>query len=872
MQGSAPFYFSRLSGELLSELVEKLPIAAFVVDDDRLYCNRAAENLTGYSNSEVATLTAWMEKILEPVHGDLRELYEQDKAAGFPAPREFMITCRDGNHRLVELTAAGREQVYCVMHDVTERVRVEQKLRDNETFLREAQRVGNMGIFDYDIVADSWSSSREMDSIFGIDAGFPKTFSTWLTILHPECRAELEQYFKEILAVTHCFDKEYRIIRPCDGFDRWVHGTGELFYDAEGRPIRMIGTIQDITGRKQAESRLQKSEVKFRRMFDVTTDAIFILAMDGSFIDVNWAGYSRLGYTREELLAIPISQLDSPEFAARVPERLKKVRERGVFVFESAHRRKDGSIMPVEVNCRLHEHEGKQVYFSVIRDISERKQAEQQLRESEERYRRFSNLTSDYVYSCRRSGNEPFRVQWIAGATEEITGYSLAELMARGCWLSFIHPDDQVRFSRLLLALAPGDKCVEEFRLIRKDGSIRWISESCSCEQGAYPGELLLFGTSRDITARKNAEAATREVEALFTMVLEHSPVYVFFMDENIRVTRLSRNYEKMLEMPLEQIIGKSLMELFPGEFARKIEADSRQVLRSGVPLVVDEEFGGRTFKTFKFPISLEGQPPLLAGFTVDVTDLKTAQLEVLALNENLEQLVAERTAALLQSNEELAGFSYAVSHELRAPIVRMQGFSAILGELCKGADETAFMASRIENASRELQAVVDSILMLSRLSVVELSLQPVDLSEMTARKLGLLLAEHPERSVELVVMPGVTAVVDPGLMDICLNNLLNNAFKYTGQTLAARIEFGQLDITGEKVYFVRDNGAGFDMNYSEKLYAPFQRLHQHQEFSGSGIGLATVKRIINRHGGNVWAESTVGHGATFYFTLGGNG
>jgi PAS domain S-box-containing protein len=459
-----------------------------------------------------------------------------------------------------------------------------------------------------------------------------------------------------------------------------------------------------------------------------------------------------LGYTKAELLTLHIKQLDPPGFAARVDKRLQKVREKGGAVFESAHRRKDGSIMPVEVNCRLHEYEGRPVYFSVIRDITERKRAEMLLRESEERYRSFSRLTSDYVYSCCRSGDEPFRVKWLAGAVEEITGYTGTEIMALGCWLPFVHPGDRPRFSKALLALVPGESCTDEFRLVRKDGAVRWIHEACSCEQGSSPGELVLFGTSTDITARKVAEA------------------------------------------------------------------------------------------------------------------------ERTALNQHLEELVAERTASLEKSNEELAGFTYAISHELRAPIVRIQGFSSILGELCKEVEETAFMASRIENASRELQSVVDSILMLSRFSIMDISRQTVDLSRMAERKLRLLLAENPERSVELAVLPGVEAFADLELMNTCLDNLLNNAFKYTSQTPEARIEFGLLVTAGKKVYFVRDNGAGFDMSYSEKLYAPFQRLHQHQEFPGSGIGLATVKRIISRHGGEVWAESRVGHGATFYFTLGDNG
>ncbi|HZV82968.1 MAG TPA: PAS domain S-box protein, partial [Geobacteraceae bacterium] len=614
-------------------------------------------------------------------------------------------------------------------------------IRDNETFLREAQRIGNLGIYEYDIENDRWTSSRELDRIFGIEATFQKTFSSWLAMIHPDCRGEMEQQFTSSLSAVRRFDMEYRIIRHHDGVERWVYGTGEFTGDSTGKPLRVIGTIQDITERKQTERKLIDNEVKYRNLFDSAMDAIFILDMNGYFIDVNKAAYTRLGYTKDELLALHISQLDPPEFATRIPERLQAIREKGAAVFESAHLRKDGSIMPVEINSRMYEFEGKQVYFSVIRDITERKQA----------------------------------------------------------------------------------------------------------------------------------EAALREVETIFNLFLEYSPIYVFFKDENIMVSRVSRNFEKLLGRPLDQIIGKNMEELFPRDLARKMVADDRKVLCEGVPIEIEEELGGRSYRTFKFPIYLEGRSPLLAGFTIDITDITEAQREVRALNEQLELLVAERTADLEKSNEELASFCYTVSHELRAPIVRLQGFCSILGEVCQEADETAtFMASRIENASRQLQSVVDSILMLSRLSRMELSPRQVDLSGMAERKLALLLDENPERQVEVVLEPEVKAVADASLMEICMDNLIGNAFKYTGNTPDARIEFGVCDDSGEEAYFVRDNGAGFDMSYYEKLYAPFQRLHQHKEFPGMGIGLATVKRIIERHGGHIWAESKVGEGSTFFFTLGG--
>jgi light-regulated signal transduction histidine kinase (bacteriophytochrome) len=181
-------------------------------------------------------------------------------------------------------------------------------------------------------------------------------------------------------------------------------------------------------------------------------------------------------------------------------------------------------------------------------------------------------------------------------------------------------------------------------------------------------------------------------------------------------------------------------------------------------------------------------------------------------------------------------------------------------------------MAAKIANASSQLQSVVDSILQLSRLSKMELSMQTLDLSAMAARKLQLLCDENPERHLEFAVQDGVTVTADPNLMAICMNNLLGNAFKYTGQLAAARIEFGAFEESGRQVCFVRDNGAGFDMSFADKLYAPFERLHQHGEFPGMGIGLATVKRIVERHGGELWADARVGEGATFYFTLDGSG
>ena len=235
-----------------------------------------------------------------------------------------------------------------------------------------------------------------------------------------------------------------------------------------------------------------------------------------------------------------------------------------------------------------------------------------------------------------------------------------------------------------------------------------------------------------------------------------------------------------------------------------------------------------------------------------------------------LEQRVAERTAELAAVNKELEAFAYSVSHDLRAPLRSMDGFSqALLEDYGDVLDETGRdYLRRVRNASQRMGQLIDDLLTLSRVTRREMHFTRVDLTAL-ARSVARELREmEPERKVEVVIQDGLLARGDPRLMTIVLENLLNNAWKFTGKREEARIEFGSTLVDGGEAYYVRDNGAGFDMAYADKLFGAFQRLHRATEFPGTGVGLATVQRIIHRHGGRVWAEGAVGQGATFYFTL----
>jgi signal transduction histidine kinase len=256
-------------------------------------------------------------------------------------------------------------------------------------------------------------------------------------------------------------------------------------------------------------------------------------------------------------------------------------------------------------------------------------------------------------------------------------------------------------------------------------------------------------------------------------------------------------------------------------------------------------------------------------------SELLRRQTEQLREGEQSARRLAEARAQLVEElehkNQELESFSYAVSHDLRAPLRRIESFSrAVLESQDQRLDpDGRRYFDRIQEASRQMAQLIDDVLHLSKVTRAELRQQEVDLSALAGAILDRLQEAEPERTVETRIRPGVVVTGDGQLLRIALANLLENAWKFTARQPEARIEFGMTTVGGESTYFVRDNGAGFDMAYVDRLFGPFQRLHLASEFAGSGIGLATVRRIIHRMGGRVWAEGLVGQGATFHFTVG---
>lgn len=309
-------------------------------------------------------------------------------------------------------------------------------------------------------------------------------------------------------------------------------------------------------------------------------------------------------------------------------------------------------------------------------------------------------------------------------------------------------------------------------------------------------------------------------------------------------------------------------------EYAREIGADEDALIEAfrEVPAMSREQFAKVAGVLFTLANQLSNTAYQNVQQARFISERKAMEKELQLLNSELEKRVTLRTAELERLNKELESFCYSISHEIRAPIARLTGFSKAISESVADADIEALkhLADRTEVASERLRSVIDALLTKNRLSRAELSLETVDLSALCREIIDELLETEAEREVRAIIAPDVTVYADRQMLEVCMKHLLANALKYSSRQPEAVIEFGKRCESGAAVYYVRDNGAGFDMEFGDKLFKPFCRLHNEEEFEGSGFGLALVHEVIERHKGRIWAESSPGNGATFSFTLGG--
>ena len=407
----------------------------------------------------------------------------------------------------------------------------------------------------------------------------------------------------------------------------------------------------------------------------------------------------------------------------------------------------------------------------------------------------------------------------------------------------------------------------------REDGSIGTRMIRFVPERDAAGRVAGFFALIEDVTELKRSEAQQRLAASVFDNAAEG----ILITDKDNDILSVNRAFTEITGYPPEEAIGRNPRMLSLGwQSDTFYDAMWASIGETGrwQGEVWDRRKDGRPYCELLSIAAIrddQGKITQHCAIFSDITRLKMTEAELMALNAELEARVAQRTAALDHANKELETFSYSVSHDLRAPLRNISGFSTIVLKTNEDKLDAASVdyLKRINAASERMGLLIADLLELSRVSRQELKKRDFDLSALAGEVVNSLVQTHPGREVRVTVEPEMKAHGDPGLVRIVLDNLLGNAWKFTSRATEPGIEVGLEERDGETVYCIRDNGAGFDMKYAGKLFAAFQRLHTPAEFEGTGIGLSIVQRIVVRHGGRIWGEAEVGKGATFYFTLG---
>ena len=647
-----------------------------------------------------------------------------------------------------------------------------------------------------------------------------------------------------------------------------------------------------ISGEREASAgRIAIAEQRYRSLVDQAFDGIFLADQNGVCIEANPAACRMMGYERDELIGRHAEELIDPEDLARVPSRMAQV-QRGIgFVSERVLLRKDGTRLPVEISARPLP-DGR--IIGICRDLTERHSQQSILRTlvsgtaSETGEAFFHSLVSNLAeglgvrcaFVAEMASPKSLRTLSIwsdgkhhANRTFDTAGTASAIAIEQGKLVVM----EQARRE------FPSDSLLKEMTGESFVGAAILDSGGTKVGLLAFLDDKPLGGIEPAISilsifaARAGAELdrlrgehAVKQSEGRLNALLQAIPDTLFVMTlDGVYVDYRTQDPSRLRAAPVE-FIGKSFREVMPAELVPEFEKAFTALRKGKAPKVI--EYASSLFgeeRHYEVRHSNVGDGLVLAILR-DVTQRKEYDAEITRLNENLERLVEDRTSQLQDANQELESFAYAVSHDLRAPLRAIHANAEILREDMEGraTPEDIVSLDRVAARAEEMSGLIDGLLKLSRIMRAELKREKIDLSSTAHTIAEGLTRSAPDRKVEFVIQDGLTAEGDGALLSAVLGNLLENAFKFSSKKDVATIEFGVMKERRKTTYFVRDNGAGFDPKHSSKLFGPFERLHAHGEFGGTGIGLATVHRIVRRHGGEIWAVGEVEKGATFYFTL----
>ncbi len=788
----------------------------------------------------------------------------------------------------LEQQIRDRQQVEMALHQLNQELelRVVQRtiaLQENEERMRLALSAVNMGLWEADLLTGLEQWSEQSERLFGFAPGsFDGKRETFLSRVHPDDLGIVEQVSQTALETGQLRD-EYRIVLP-DQSVRWIYCLGKVFYDDNGTPVRMIGVDLDISDRKQTETELRQQKEVLQTVFDHLPVMVGLYSATGEILLINRELERVVGWQRSEFQTIDVLRECYPD-----PVDYQQVRQH-IIAADSTWkdfktRVRDGRVLDTSwAQIRLSD--GRSI--GIGQDITQRKAIERTLQGlNEQLEERIAQRTADLQASEARFRSffdfapigiavadvQTYQFEAVNQAFCSLMGYSEAELLNLASCVTLSVPEDWETERPHATALFNGEVQAYQIekRYIKKNGD-RIIGHLTTTALRNPAGEIThLLGMVNDITERKQAEELLRKREAHLRMAQriaklgswEFSPQTgkISWSDEVFRMYNRdpalgTPTYDELRQyisvedwQAFEQVLATAIATQQPYDFEHRI-------LRPDGTVVYVLARGEIIYAP-------NGEVVQIIGTALDITDRKLA-----------EQKIQQTVAQLAATNHELESFSYSVSHDLRAPLRHIHGFANALRQelhshkVVLAQSKVDHYLNVIETSSQKMAQLIDGLLTLSRVSRQAMVHQSVSVRTLVQEAIALLQGSgslDPNHPVEFVIgdLPSLNG--DPILLQQVITNLLSNAVKFSRNHPTPRIEVGSLP---DGIIFIKDNGVGFKMDYANKLFGAFQRLHSQRDFEGTGIGLAIVQRIIHRHGGSIWANGSPNQGASFYFTF----
>ncbi len=824
----------RLRAELL-DLAHDAVIVRDPAQSRVTFWNREAQDIYGYSAAEA--LGRVTDELLATVFPQSREAVDDALARDGRWVGELSHTRKDGDlivvssRQALQRDADGRPIAIIELNsDITERKRAEEELARIAGVLERTERISSTGGWEYDVATGELTWTDEVYRIYGVErTSDPTVVTEAIAAYDPESATIIDAAFKRLVAEGEPYDLELGLIRV-DGQRIWVRTIGQPLIE-DGRVVRVGGNISDVSERKRAEQALRTSDQLFHSGFDHSPIGMALTGLDGRLVEVNAAFAEMLGFDDPAQLAgQDVARFTHPDDLAATREGIRMMVQEGKpFVAEKRYIRRDGAVVHglVGSTAVLDAAGRPSILYTQVQDITQRQQAEAALRASEERFRGGFENSPIGMALVGLDG----RFVEVNAAFAEMLGFDDPAQLAGEDVARLTHPDDLAATREgIRIMVQDGKPFVAEKRYIRRDGAVvhGLVGSTAVLDSDGRPS--MLYTQVQDITQRKQAEAALRASEERFRGGFENSPIGMALVGLDGRFVEVNSTLARMLgyDDPSE-LAGQSFTNIVDPDHEALGEAARQRIIEAGT--VHGERRYVRTDGTSVYALygatlvrDADGQPSVIFAQVEDITERRRAEEEIRTLNVELEQRVAARTAELERANKELETFAYSVSHVLRAPLRAIEGFSqALLEDYSEKLDEQGrHDLERVRAGAVRMGDLIDALLQLSRLSRWRLARVRIDISALAREVVAELQGEWPDRHVEVEIQDGLLAEADLRLVRTVLQNLLANAYKFTAKAAHARIRFGAVQQDGVCVYFVADNGAGFDMAHAERLFLPF--------------------------------------------------